>query len=121
MIKTSLYLNKPLWYRLRMRALEEGVPATHLLERAIEELPQDQEEGDQVRKTLLCAWLLWQSTWNAPYILQDGYPTHDKCVAAANKQWMRDTEMAAAGLNNKRYVYTCLPDTVDPRKKETKG
>jgi len=36
-IKTSLYLNKPLWHRLRMRALEEGVPATHLLERAIEE------------------------------------------------------------------------------------
>jgi hypothetical protein len=36
-IKTSLYLNKPLWHRLRMRALEEGVPATQLLERAIEE------------------------------------------------------------------------------------
>jgi predicted DNA-binding ribbon-helix-helix protein len=43
-IKTSLNLNKPLWTRLRMRALEEGVSATQLLEQAIEEFLKKKRE-----------------------------------------------------------------------------
>ena len=61
-----------------------------------------------------CAWVLWlgsgsrgekHASW-APII---GYVSRDECYQAAKRT--QDQEVAKGSSN----VYTCLPDTVDPR------
>jgi len=64
-----------------------------------------------------CAWVLWGQAadpWNALVALPLGaWPSHDRC-----EQERRQREQAPPEL--RMAVYTCLPDTVDPRRGKEK-
>jgi hypothetical protein len=60
-----------------------------------------------------CAWVLWlgsgSRSGNASWAPIIGYVSRDECYQAAKRR--QDQEVATNSSN----VYTCLPDTVDPR------
>jgi len=60
-----------------------------------------------------CAWVLWlgsgSRSGNASWAPLIGYVSRDECYQAAKRT--QDQEVAKGSSN----VYTCLPDTVDPR------
>ena len=60
-----------------------------------------------------CAWVLWGQTvdpWNAVVALPLGaWPSRDRCEQERQKREQGPEELRMA-------AYTCLPDTVDPRR-----
>jgi hypothetical protein len=60
-----------------------------------------------------CAWVVWlgsgSRSGNASWDPIIGYASREECYQSAKR--MHDKEVAKGSSN----VYTCLPDTVDPR------
>ncbi len=55
-----------------------------------------------------CAWVLWGQTRGNRYLpMGDGHTSLESCQARADLLTKNDKK--------KTFVYSCLPDTVDPR------
>src|SRR5262245_55879084 len=83
------------------------------------------------RARAACAWVLWSATAGPPsldpyraivFFPRAGYDTHDQCEDARARyeqmqEEMKETELKEPELKEPELagLYTCLPDTVDPR------
>jgi hypothetical protein len=58
-----------------------------------------------------CAWVLWVLPPNGPYVISEAFESKAGCD---NEKWYhRDQQKKKP--EDKRNLYDCLPDTVDPR------
>jgi hypothetical protein len=73
------------------------------------------------RARAACAWVLWSATAGPPsldpyraivFFPRAGYDTHDQCEDARARYEQMQEQMKEPELAG---LYTCLPDTVDPR------
>jgi len=72
------------------------------------------------RARAACAWVLWSATAGPPsldpyraivFFPRAAYDTHDQCEEARARQ----EQMQEQKKPDLPGIYTCLPDTVDPR------
>jgi len=69
-----------------------------------------------------CAWILWaggvKASGEAVYAPIEGYPTRAECMKGRSASSVDEVEqlkrdVAGTGM---KLAFTCLPDTVDPRR-----